>query len=176
MRKYHIVLVPDAKVAAVAEDFALTHFASDNEGLCIGHHGQLPHVTITQTEASDENADVGALYAAFLKLHWDEAVALEFGDYYHDVEKPYCGVRIINRPDLQKLHDQSVELFRHLGYRVKGKVNEDYDPHLTFAKTNLRINDPINLPDALIGKSTGWRLEFGYCGDHGAYQGRYEPA
>jgi 2'-5' RNA ligase len=174
MQKYHIVLVPTAKVAFAAELFAQTHFVHNHEGYCIGENGHLPHITIAQVNIPDA-FEIDDLYAAFLKLDWSEEHALIFGNYYHN-ERHYCGVEIVKSDKLQMLYENTIEAINHLGLAVEGETGNGFWPHMTFAKTHISLPESVMLPDQLRDKTGGWRLEFGHRGDHGVYLGRYEPA
>ena len=123
MKKYHIVLVPDSKVAVAAEDYAQTHFGYNHNGYCIGSDGHLPHITIAQTDVPDEFV-AEDLYAAILKLDWSEENILQFGEYYHLTDNNYNGVEILLSEELEHLHKQVIEIHDHLGLSIKNEHGE----------------------------------------------------
>lgn len=143
-------------------------------GYCIGGDGHLPHITLIQTTVSDD-FNVQGLCKKVMALNWDRDNTVEFDSYYHNFEKPYNGVGILNDTTLQTLHEEALIIHRNFGLPIESSYGDDFWPHMTFAKSVYRLTEPVQLPHELQGKTSGWRLEFGYRGNHGVYLGPFNP-
>lgn len=171
---YHIVLTPPPHVATAVKNFAQEHFSKGHMGYCVGSDGHLPHVTIVQLSNVPEDK-VSKIFTAISRMEWDCNTPLEFGDYYHNSEKPYNGVNIHMSAELRDLHDKVIDFCADNDLQIDNKIGDDYWPHMTFSKNQNRLPESVWLPDELKGVSSGWTLEFGHMGEHGVYLGRYNP-
>jgi hypothetical protein len=172
--KLHTVLRPPNYIACAAEDFARNHFASDNMGYCIGTNGHLPHITLIQTTVSDD-FNIESLFNDIMGLFWDKDTLIKLGDYYHRQEKPYNGLEMIKHPAVQRIHELCASVHGKHGLEIESGHGDEFWPHLTFAKSQHRLTEPVKIPPILRQPSNGWTLEFGYRGEHSVYLGPFTP-
>ena len=170
---FNTVLIPPISIANAVIKFAQENFASNHMGYCLGSDGHLPHITLAQSTIDDKKT-VKKLDAQICDLNWFGGNLIQFGEYYHHIDRGYCGISIHLSKALKKIHGDIIKIHKNFNTKIHGNIGEDYWPHFTFAKTSHQIIEPISLPSLLQNQSNGWTLEFGHMGKHGVYLGRYK--
>ena|GEM_PF-6834264 len=174
MIKFNTVLIPPPEIAKASIDFAQAHYVHNHDGYCLGSDGHLSHITLLQGK-SENVEDIEILYNKIPSVLNEFSKPLELGDYYHHLDRGYCGLEVTLSDELKRLHEEIVDIYRDLNLEIYSGHGDDYWPHLTFAKTSHELSLDTKIPNILQGQSNGWRLEFGYRGDHGVYLGKYKP-
>lgn len=173
--KFNTVLVPPKNIAQAAIVFAQAHYAHDHDDYCLESDGHLPHITLVQTEILDEEK------IEILSNKINEMAELFLNDirlenYYHHLDRGYCGVSVSLSEGLKKSHGHVVEAHSELGLEILSGHGEDYWPHMTFAKTSCELPQDVKIPELLQGQSKSWSLEFGRMGEQGVYLGKYKSS
>jgi len=172
--KFNTVLVPPSEIGNASIDFAQAHYAHNHDDYCLGSDGHLPHITLAQTEIP-EDEKVALIHSAIKLINENFMSDVELQDYYHDLDRGYCGVSVELSSDLKILHEQIVKIHEDLGLNILSSHSGNYCPHVTFAKTFSQLPENTTIPDILQGISNGWKVEFGHMGNHGVYLGKYKP-
>ncbi len=173
MKAFNTVLIPHEFIANAATTFAQSNFSEGHDGYCLSQKGHLPHITLAQIEVEDDFDDK-AFFEKVSEIKWNADLALTLGDYYHNLDRGYNGVHIQMTPELRRLHNQVIDACKEFGVKPQNASGDDYWPHMTFAKHPVPLPEPVHLPLALTGQVSGWKLQFGYMGEHGTYLGAYK--
>jgi 2'-5' RNA ligase len=156
--------------------FAKRHFSDGNKGYCLGtgNPKHLPHITLAQI-AIEDSFDVSKLYNALASGLWSTNNSVTLATYYHDQNRHYAGLNVDLSDELKQLHNHITHVHHDLGIEIINPHGDDYWPHMTFSKNPNSLPESVPMPITLQGLSKGWKLEFGYMGDHGVYLGKYNP-
>ena len=170
--RFNTVLVPPAHIAKAAIEFAQRNFSHDHMGYCLSYDNHLPHITLAQSRLNDDSiVNILRDNLAGLDSYLTDSIKLK--NYYHHIDRAYCGLSVNLTNQLHKLHNIVVSIHKELGAEIQGAYGDEYWPHMTFAKTSHQLRQPVDIQDNLQGESNGWILEFGHMGDHGVYLGKY---
>ena len=160
---FNTVLLPPPNLAAAAIDFARDNLPAKPEGYFLGSGGSHPHITLCQSQI-DDPFQMTRLENALAKSA-RPGIIVGFSDFY-PADQPedfaYCGLACTPNDDLQQLHERVVAIHDTFQIAYRGKVEDNYFPHMTFLRYQPG-QTPLNpeLPEIFKKRHTGWVLAFG---------------